>query len=112
MTFRWFLRGGRRRTSPHLDHMLAPWDLESLREWFPDEDMGIIEAHCRTGGASPGGHIDVYAPRDEQALLAALRSRGHNVVQRDFLSALDRALDGLSDRGPDPSPSKPTPTVF
>jgi hypothetical protein len=95
-----------------LDHMLAPWDLESLREWFPDEDMGIIEAHCRTGVASPGGHIDVYAPRDEQALLAALRSRGHNVVQRDFLSALDRALDGLSDRGPDPLPSKPTPTVF
>jgi hypothetical protein len=81
-----------------LDYMVAPWDLESLLDWFPDEDMDVIEVNCRIGGASPGGHIDVYTPRDESALIAALRSRGYNVAQRGFLSDLEQALEQFSAR--------------
>lgn len=79
-----------------LDCMVAPWDLESLADWFPLWDWDIIERHCRTGGASPGGHIDVYEPEDRAVLLAALRSRGYRVEHRDFLDDLERALSKIS----------------
>lgn len=83
--------------------MVVPWDLESLYEWFPEEDLDLIRDTCELGGASPGSHIDVYSPKDELGiLLTALRSRGYNVVQRPFLQDLYRALDALVGRAPWP----------
>lgn len=75
--------------------LYAPWDLESLLEWFPDEDMDIIETHCLVGGASPGGHIDTYEPRDINSLLDALRKRGYTVQSRSFLHELIHAIESL-----------------
>lgn len=83
-------------SSSLLDCMVVPWDLEALKEWFPEWDMDIIRTHCRTGGASPGGHIDVYTPQDVPALLAALEARGYQVEHRDFLSDLQSALAALA----------------
>jgi hypothetical protein len=75
--------------------LVVPWDLESLLEWFPDEDIDIIETHCLVGGASPGGHIDTYKPRAIDSLLDALRKRGYTVQSRSFLYELIHALETL-----------------
>jgi hypothetical protein len=75
--------------------MVVPWDLEGLLDWFPEWDMDIIEEHCAVGGASPGGHIDTYTPRDTEALLTALRARGYQVEHREFLRKMEDALNLL-----------------
>lgn len=75
-----------------IESMVVPWDFEILTEWFPEWDMDIIYRHCAVGGASPGGHIDTYTPRDTEALLAALRARGYKVEPRGFLGDLEDAL--------------------
>ncbi len=78
-----------------LDSMVVPWDAESLYEWFPHEDMDIIATHCRVSGASPGGNIDTYTPKDVQALLTDLRERGYTVNEKDFISDLFEGLSAL-----------------
>ena len=75
--------------------MSVPWDFECLIEWFPEWDLDIIYERCAVGGASPGGHIDTYRPRDTEALLAALRSRGYRVEHRSFLRDLIDATDAV-----------------
>jgi hypothetical protein len=54
--------------------------------------MDVIYEYCEVGGASPGGHIDTYTPRDIEALLTALRTRGYKVEHRGFLSELEEAI--------------------
>jgi hypothetical protein len=83
-----------------MEYANVPWDLYFLREWIneillDDEDpYDFIETHFHVGGASPGGNIDGYTPRDIKNLLQVLEQRGHELVRT---SIFDRYADAMSD---------------
>jgi hypothetical protein len=73
-----------------MEYAEVPWDLDFLRNWISevlleDEDAyGFIEKYFRVGGASPGGNIDGYSPRDLKALLRELADRGHELQNKSI----------------------------
>jgi hypothetical protein len=79
----------------YLDHrdvlmnlMPVPWAADSVTEWL---DRRLLESHAAIGGASPGGNIDGYAVRDQEAFFASLRRLGHSLERRPGL--LDRYFE-------------------
>jgi len=59
-----------------------PHDAEQTRRWLGTE---LLDAHADVGGASPGGNIDGYRIRDQDAFLDALREAGYEPEHRPGL---------------------------
>ena len=59
-----------------------PWDVASVTQWL---DKDLLAKHAEIGGASPGGHIDTYRVRDQQALFADLERHGYTLEHRPGL---------------------------
>ena len=84
-----------------MEYAEVPWDLAFLRNWISeilleDEDeYDFIEKYFRVGGASPGGNIDGYTPRDLKSLLRELADRGHELQETSIFDCYGDAISEM-----------------
>jgi hypothetical protein len=70
-----------------MEYPRVPWDLLFLQDWIHEillegeNAYDFVEKYFNVGGASPGGNIDGYAPKDLKVLLGELTLRGHELVK-------------------------------
>ena len=69
---------------------LVPWAAEWMEDWL---DPDLLDEHGDVSGASPGGHLDVFKPRDIDAFLEALVALGFRPEHRPTL--IEEALNDI-----------------